>query len=118
MRQINFVLIFALCLALVLFSIENTQSVVIQILPGIQVQAPLAIELILALGLGGVLAWLYGIWNRLLYQITIRGEKRQVKQKNNEIETLQQEVEHYQAELESQQQLLPASESDAEVISS
>jgi len=88
MRQINFVLIFAICLALVLFSLENTESVVIQLLPGVNVQAPLAIELILTLGLGGILAWLYGGWNRLLHQITFRGEKRQVEQKNHEIEAL------------------------------
>jgi uncharacterized integral membrane protein len=51
MRQINFVVIFVIALALVIFGIENTEPVIIHIAKGLDVEAPLCVELIIAMGL-------------------------------------------------------------------
>ncbi|AFZ19484.1 LapA family protein [Allocoleopsis franciscana] len=100
MRQINFLIIFAMCLALVLFSLENTEPAVIRIVNGVQVQAPIAIELILAMGLGAILAWLFSIWTRLQQQLQSLKAKRQIRSKEEQIEKLEQDVERYKAEVE------------------
>lgn len=115
MRILNFVVIFASGLALVLFSIENTQLTTIQVIPGYEVQAPLAIELILAMGIGATLAWLYSIWSRLTHQISIFGQKRQLKKKQKEIDNLSQDVETYKIQLEEQQKRLPQAEESSPV---
>ena len=103
MRQINFLIIFAFCLALVLFSLENTEPAAIRIVPEVQVQAPLAIELILAMGLGAILAWVFSIWTRLQQQLASRKAMRQIRSKEERIEKLEQDVERYKAEIEEQQ---------------
>ena len=103
MRPINFLMIFALCLALVLFSLENTEPAVVRIVKDVQVQAPLAIELILAMGLGAVLAWLFSIWARLQKQLESRRVIREIRSKEERIEQLEQDVERYKAEIEEQQ---------------
>jgi uncharacterized membrane protein YciS (DUF1049 family) len=108
MRQLNFVLIFSMCLAIALFSIENVQLVTIRAIPGLEVQAPLAIALILALGVGAAIAWMFGLWHRLQQQLAYHKVTKEVKEKNQRIEALEQELESFQAELEKQrQQLLP-----------
>ncbi|HEY9905688.1 MAG TPA: lipopolysaccharide assembly protein LapA domain-containing protein [Candidatus Sericytochromatia bacterium] len=103
MRQINFLIIFAMCLALVLFSLENTEPAAIRIVQDVQVQAPLAIELILAMGLGAILAWLFSVWTRLQQQLESRKALRQMRSKEEHIEKLEQEIERYKAEVEEQQ---------------
>ena len=103
MRQINFLIIFAFCLALVLFSLENTEPAAIRIVPEVQVQAPLAIELILAMGLGAILAWFFGVWTRLQQQLASYQVMRQMRSKEERIEKLEQDVERYKAEIEQQQ---------------
>ena len=103
MRPINFLMIFALCLALVLFSLENTEPAVVRIVKDVQVQAPLAIELILAMGLGAVLAWLFSIWARLQKQLESRRVIREIRSKEERIEQLEQDVERYKAEIEEKQ---------------
>ncbi len=103
MRQINFLIIFAFCLALVLFSLENTEPAAIRIVPEVQVQAPIAIELILAMGLGAVLAWFFGVWTRLQQQLASHKALRQIRSKEERIEKLEQDVERYKAEIEQQQ---------------
>ncbi|MGB3654740.1 MAG: LapA family protein [Rivularia sp. (in: cyanobacteria)] len=62
MRQVNFAIIFIFCLSFALFSIENTELGTIHLIPGMEVQAPISVELLIALGLGGVLAWLFSVW--------------------------------------------------------
>ncbi len=109
MRQINFLIIFAVCLALVLFSLENTEPTAIRIIEGVQVQAPLSIELILAMGIGAILAWIFSIWTRLQQQIESRRAMRQIRSKEEQIEKLEQDVERYKAEIEEQLSALSAS---------
>ncbi|MBP5972705.1 LapA family protein [Brasilonema sp. CT11] len=104
MRQINFVIIFIFCLALALFALENTQPGTINIVPEVQVQAPIAIELLLATGIGAVLAWLYSIWTHFL-RLVLSGQ--QVRQKNVQIKELERKVEQYQAEVQSLKPVLP-----------
>lgn len=107
MRQVNFVVIFVICLALVLFGIENTEPAVIHIARGLQVQAPLSIELLLAMGIGAVLAWVFSVWTQIQYTLE---SGRKLEQSEGRIQELEQDVQRYKVELEQQQRLLPASE--------
>jgi lipopolysaccharide assembly protein A len=109
MRPINFLIIFAMCLALVLFSLENTEPAVIHVFKDIQFQAPLAIELILAMGLGAILAWLFSIWTRLQQQLASFKARRQLRSQEAQIEKLEQDVERYKVELNQQLPALSAS---------
>ncbi|NEP00598.1 MAG: LapA family protein [Symploca sp. SIO2E9] len=112
MRQINFIIIFAVCLALVLFSLENTEPASIKIFHGFQVKAPLAIELLLAMWLGAVLAWFFSLWTQLVKQLESRKSLRQMRSQEERIQELEQDVDSYKTMLEEQQQpLLSPSES-------
>ncbi len=102
MRAINFLFIFACCLALALFSLENTEPVLVHIVQGVEVQAPLSIALILTLGLGAVLAWMFGIWNRLLRQLEYRKQVQQMQNKDERIDELEKNLDKYKAIAESQ----------------
>lgn len=106
MRQINFLIIFALCLAIVLFSLENTELTSIKVIQGVEVEAPLAIELLLAMWLGAVLAWLFSIWTRLLKELESRQTIRQIRSKEERIQELEQDFESYKADIEEKQNLL------------
>jgi uncharacterized integral membrane protein len=119
MKQVNFLVIFVICLALVLFGIENTESVPIKIIQGVQLQAPLSVELILAMGVGAVLAWVFSVWTRL-QQLLETGQE--VRARDTRIQELEEDVERYKAEIE-QQRLLPAAkevpeetQADAELV--
>jgi len=105
MRQINFLLIFILCLALVLCGIENTELATIQVVPDFQVQAPLSVELILAMGVGAVLAWIFSVWTRLQRLILARKE---IRQRDTRIQELEQNIEQYKADQEQQLSLAAA----------
>jgi len=110
MRQVNFVIIFVICLALVLFGIENTESTAIQIVGGVQIQAPLSVELILAMGVGAVLAWVFSVWTQIQRMIETGTE---VRIRETRIQTLEEDIERYKAEIQEQQRLLPAAQDQA-----
>ena len=110
MRALNFFFIFLICLALVFFSIENTQPVAIQVIEGIQVKAPLCVELIVATGLGAILAWLFSLWSRMQRTLASRQQIRQVREKEQRIQELEQDIERYKAEVEAKQPLLEGAE--------
>jgi uncharacterized integral membrane protein len=116
MRQINFLIIFVIALALVLFSLENTEPATIHIVRDIQVQAPLAVELILALGVGAVLAWVFSVWTQLQHMLEIRQGLQQIQEREQRIEALEQDLDRYKAELQEQQRLLPAVDSLAQEV--
>ncbi len=105
MRQVNFAIIFIFCLAFALFSIENTELETIHLIPGMEVQAPMSVELLVAVALGGALAWLFMILSRL-ERLLWSGQK--VRQKNAQIKELESKIEEYQAQVESLQPSLPA----------
>lgn len=116
MRQINFLVIFGICLALVLFSLENTEPTVVKIVQGVQVQAPLCVELILAMGLGAVLAWIFSIWARLQRMLSSRPQIREIRHKETQINQLEAEIEHYKAEIQEPRQLSAATLIQPEVM--
>ncbi len=103
-RQLNFVIIFALGLGLVLFAIQNSEPAIIQILPNVELKAPVVVEFLLAVGLGAVLAWLFSVWTQL-QQNLISSQK--VRQKNVEIKELKRKIENYQEEVQSLKLALP-----------
>lgn len=110
MRQVNFAIIFIFCLAFALFSIENTELGTIHLIPGMEVQAPISVELLIALGLGGVLAWLFSVWTHL-ERLLWSGQK--VHQKNVQIQQLESKIEEYQAQVQSLQPSLTAASDSA-----
>ncbi len=110
MRALNFFFIFLICLALVFFSIENTQLTAIQVIKGVQVKAPLCVELIVATGLGAILAWLFSLWSRMQRTLASRQQIRQVREKQQRIQELEQDIERYKAEVEAKQPLLESAE--------
>ena len=118
MRSLNFFLIFLICLALVLFSIENTEPTAIQVIKGVQIKAPLCVELIVATGLGAVLAWLFSLWSRMQRTLASRQEIRQVREKQQRIQGLEQDIERYKVEVEAKQPLLESAElTSLEIVS-
>ena len=108
MRQLNFVVIFIVALALVLFALENTTSAPIQIVPQLKVAAPISVELILAMGLGAVLAWFFSVWSGLQKSIEMRN-------KNVQIQNLQETVQNLSVEIEERKRLVSASAIDVEI---
>jgi len=108
MRQLNFVVIFIVALALVLFSLQNTAPSSIQIVPDLKVSAPIAVELILAMGLGAVLAWIFSVWSALQKSLDMRN-------KNVQIQNLQETVQNLSVEIEERKRLVSASAIDVEI---
>lgn len=108
MRQLNFVVIFIVAFALVLFALQNTSPASIQILPQLKVEAPIAVELILAMGLGAVLAWIFSVWSGLQKSIDMRN-------KNVQIQNLQETVQSLSVEIEERKRLVSASAIDVEI---
>ncbi|MBE9070998.1 LapA family protein [Leptolyngbya cf. ectocarpi LEGE 11479] len=104
MRQVNFVVIFVICLALVLFGIENTAPATIHIVRGFDIEAPLCIELMISLGVGAVLAWVFSVWVQLQGYFNVNP---QVQQREMRIQQLEEDVERYRVELEDLQPMLP-----------
>jgi len=113
MRILNFFIIFLICLALVLFSLENTEPTTIQIIKGFQVKAPLSVELIIATGFGAILAWLFSLWSRMQRMLASRADTSQVRQKEQRIQALEQDLERYKAEVEAKQPLLESAASSS-----
>ena len=108
MRQLNFVVFFIVALALVLFSLQNTSPAPIQIIPQLKVDAPISVELILAMGLGAVLAWIFSVWSGLQKSIDMRN-------KNVQIQNLQETVQNLSVEIEERKRLVSASAIDVEI---
>jgi hypothetical protein len=92
----------------VLFGIENTNPTTIHVLQGIDLEAPLCVELIVAMGLGAVLAWVFSVWVQVQGYL---GNSQQVQQREIRIQELEKDVERYRVELEEQKLMLPASKS-------
>lgn len=115
MRQINFILIFLVCLGIALFCLENIEPVTIQLIPGYEVQAPLAIELILTLGVGAMLAWLFSLWIKLQRQLGALQDLKEYRDKDKRIAQLEKDLQQYKVELEKQRQsFLPTAPEQSE----
>ncbi len=92
MVQINAALIFAFCLALVFFSLQNMEPATVHLVGSYTVSYPLAVELIMAMGVGATLAWLFGIWNQFQRWFIAR---RELWRRDQKIATLEKDIEQY-----------------------
>ena len=117
MKPINFLLIFLVCLALVIFTLQNTQLTTVKLIEGIELEAPLSVELLIAIGLGAVLAWLFNLWSRIQYTIESFRQMREISSRNKRIQELQEDVERYQQEI-AQTASLPLPETLSEPVQS
>ncbi|MCL1475949.1 LapA family protein [Argonema antarcticum A004/B2] len=113
MRAVNFLIIFVSCLALVLFSLENTEPAVIKVIKGVDLQAPLCIELIVAMGLGAILAGMFSVWFRMLRLLESRKQIRQIREKDSRIQKLEKDLEQYKVEISENDPQLPAGSESA-----
>jgi lipopolysaccharide assembly protein A len=109
MKQINFLILFLFTMALVLFALENTATATIQIIPGTVFDAPLCIELIVAMGIGAAIAWLFSVWTGTQNAIAAIG-------KNKQIQNLQKKVSQLSVQVEERNKVLTGSPSTASVI--
>ncbi len=96
----DFLIIFATCLLIALFSLENTQDVALKILPQLEIEVHLAVALVVAMGIGATLAGLYILWIKLKNNLQFTRQQRQIKKREQQIEELKQNMETSQAELE------------------
>ncbi len=103
-------LIFIVCLAVVLFSLQNTELTAIKLIEGVEVQAPLSVELIMAMGIGAVLAWTFSLWSRVQRTLGSWQSTREMRKREKRIEELEENMERYQAASEEQQATLPPAE--------
>lgn len=100
MRQVNFVVLFVICFGLVFFAVQNPEPTVIHLFRTVQFKAPLSIELLVAMGLGAVVAWFFSLWTGAQRSLEVWLEMRR---KNQQIRTLEQDIERVKSELEAQQ---------------
>ena len=116
MKQVNFVVIFVICLALVLFALENTTPSVIHIVQGVDVEAPLSVELIMAAGIGATLAWVFSVWVQIQGYVQknpeIQQQESEIQQRELRIQQLEEDVERYRVELEQLPMLPQANASE------
>ncbi len=110
----DFVIIFVTCLALALFSLENTQEVALKILPQLEIQVHLAVALIVAMGIGATLAGLYMTWIKVRNHLQFKRQARQIQDREKQIQQLKEDIESRQAELELLRQEKTTSESISE----
>lgn len=111
---VDFLILFVTCLALALFSLENTQDVALKILPQLEVQAHLAVAVIVSMGIGATLTGLYLTWIKVRNHFQFQGQARQIKERENQIQQLKKDIESRQTELELLRQEKLSSESIAE----
>jgi lipopolysaccharide assembly protein A len=91
-KQINFLIIFVLSVALVLFALENTDSAIIQILPNFALEAPLSIALIAAAGVGAIFAWLFSVWTSTQTALSSIGKNKQIQNLQRKVSDLSNQV--------------------------
>lgn len=97
---VDFLILFLACLALALFSLENTQEIAVKILPQLEIQVHLAVALIVSMGIGATLAGLYIAWFKVRNRLQFRGQARQIEEREKQIEQLKEDMKSRQAELE------------------
>ncbi len=113
---VDFLILFVTCLALALFSLENTQEVALKLLPQLEVQVHLAVALIVCMGIGAALTGLYITWIKVRNHLQFKGQARQIKERENQIQQLKEDIESRQAELELLRQQRLSSESESKSI--
>ena len=104
MRLLNLTIIFVLCLAIMVFSLQNSDTVSIVLLPGQKTTLPLSIALLMAAGIGSVVAWLFVMWSRFLTQLSRRGDRKEVRDRDKQIANLSKDLDIFKTELEKVRQ--------------
>lgn len=106
MRQINFAIGFVITFALVLFSLENPGLVTIRIVPAtLELQLPLCVALIAAMGTGAVLAWILSVWGSLQGRIAQGNAQKRIREQERTIETLKENLGRYKVDLEKKERV-------------
>jgi uncharacterized membrane protein YciS (DUF1049 family) len=106
MRQINFVIGFVITFALVLFSLENPGLVTIRIVPAtLELQLPLCVAIIAAMGTGAVLAWILSVWGGLQTRIAQGNAQKRIRDQERTIASLQQDLGRYKVDLEKKERI-------------
>jgi len=106
MRQINFVIGFVITFALVLFSLENPGLVTIRIVPStIELQLPLCVAIIAAMGSGAVLAWILSVWGGLQARIAQGNAQKRIREQERTIESLKEDLGRYKVDLDKKQRV-------------
>ncbi len=108
MQPLNFLLIFAVVLGLVFFSLQNPAPVAVVLTADLHVSAPLCIVLIVSMGVGAFLAWVFGTLAGLQRLLSQRQEQRLRHRQEAQIRELQQQLQDYQLQLEDRLRLPPA----------
>lgn len=106
MRQVNFVIGFVITFALVLFSLENPGLITIRIVPGtLQLQLPLCVAIIAAMGTGAVLAWILSVWGSIQARIAQGNDRKKLREQERTIEALKEDLGRYKVDLEKKQRI-------------
>jgi len=106
MRQINFAIGFVITFALVLFSLENPGLVTIRVVPStLELQLPLCVAIIAAMGTGAVLAWILSVWGGLQARIAQGNAQKRIREQERTIEALRENLGRYKVDLEKKERI-------------
>ena len=108
MRQINFGLIFAFGLLMVVFTLENTAPTTIHVLPGLQYTLPLASLLLVIAGIGAASAWFFATWTGMLSNVVQLNKASEFEAQQVRIQELETDLSRYRSTVETQLGLLPS----------
>ncbi|WP_269623077.1 LapA family protein [Prochlorococcus marinus] len=85
LKAVNFALMFALALLTAYFTLENTASTTINIIPGVSGSLPIAALVIISSGVGACGAWLFASWTDKLRGNEIK-ELQETKSRMKDLE--------------------------------
>ncbi len=91
LRAFNFALMFCLALITAYFTLENTASTTINILPGVSRSLPIAALVIISSGVGACGAWLFASWTDKMRGdeiIELEVTKNRLKELENDLNRL------------------------------
>ncbi|MCP9849931.1 lipopolysaccharide assembly protein LapA domain-containing protein [Cyanobium sp. Morenito 9A2] len=108
MRQLNFLLIFSFGLAMVMFTLENTEATTVRFLPGIYLTLPLAALLLVVSGVGATAAWVFAVWSGVVKKVEAITDTGAYEAQQVRIRELEEDVQRYRATVDAQLGLLPA----------
>ncbi|MGB7565309.1 MAG: lipopolysaccharide assembly protein LapA domain-containing protein [Prochlorococcaceae cyanobacterium] len=108
MRQLNFLLIFSFGLAMVMFTLENTEATTVRFLPGINLTLPLAALLLVVGGVGATAAWVFAVWTGVVKKVETLTDNGELEAQQVRIRELEDDLQRYRATVDAQLGLLPA----------
>ncbi len=94
LRVFNFGLIFALALLTTYFTLQNTNLATINIVPGVSGSVPVAILVIISIGIGAFGTWIFATWTDKL-----RGEElKELEERKTRIKQLQDDLDRLKSQ--------------------